>query len=150
MKRVLGWIAPVLILGALIFLIFGPLSNLLLWAVAEKWFYPHLLPNEWGFAFWRRVFSARSVAWEALGNSVLVTILTVLASLALAIPAGYALARLALPARGVILLFFLIPQVFPNLTVYVNITRLFYQWGLNGTLLGVVLVHAVHGLVFAV
>lgn len=150
MRRVLGWLAPALILGVLIFLIFGPLANLLLWAVAEKWFYPHLLPNEWGFAFWRRVFSARSVAWEALGNSVLVAIFTVLASLALAIPAGFALARLALPARGVILLVFLIPQAFPNLTVYVNIARLFYQWGLNGTLFGVVLVHTVHGLVFAV
>ncbi|MGL9735419.1 MAG: hypothetical protein ACR5LF_06395 [Symbiopectobacterium sp.] len=63
------------------------MANLLLWAVAEKWFYPHLLPTEWGFAFWRRVFSPRSVAWEALGNSVLVAICTVLASLALAIPA---------------------------------------------------------------
>ncbi len=58
--------------------------------------------------------------------------------------------RAALPARGVILLIFLIPQAFPNLTVYVNIARLFYQWGLNGTLFGVVLVHTVHGLVFAV
>lgn len=150
MKNVLWWIPRMLILGTLIFLIFGPLANLLLWSVAEKWFYPHLLPNDWGFAFWKRVFSPRGVAWEALGNSVIVAVFTVLASLSLAIPAGYALARLPLPARGLILLVFLIPQAFPNLTVYVNIARLFYQWGLNGTLLGVVLVHTVHGLVFAV
>ncbi|WP_291968356.1 ABC transporter permease subunit [Candidatus Symbiopectobacterium sp.] len=128
MRLILGWIVPALMLGVMIFLIFGPLANLLMWAMAEKWFYPHLLPTEWGFAFWRRVFSARSVAWEALCNSVLVAICTVLASLALAIPAGYALARLALPARGVILLIFLIPQAFPNLTVYVNIAQSCIQY----------------------
>lgn len=150
MTRALWWIPRSLILGGLIFIIFGPLANLLLWSVAEKWFYPHLLPNDWGFAFWRRVFSPRGVAWEALANSLLVAALTVATLLALAVPAGYALARLPLPARGLMLLTFLIPQAFPNLTVYVNIARLFYQWGLNGTLPGVVLVHTVHGLVFAV
>lgn len=36
MKRILGWIAPALMMGVMIFLIFGPLANLLLWAVAEK------------------------------------------------------------------------------------------------------------------
>jgi ABC-type spermidine/putrescine transport system permease subunit II len=34
--------------------------------------------------------------------------------------------------------------------VYFNIARLFYMVGLNGTIAGVVLVHAVHGLVIAV
>lgn len=48
------------------------------------------------------------------------------------------------------MLLFLIPQAFPNLTVYMNIARLFYQWGLNGTVVGVVLVHSVHGLMYSV
>jgi len=52
--------------------------------------------------------------------------------------------------RGVILLAFLVPQAFPNLPVYVNIARLFYEIGLNGTVTGVVLVHVTHGLVYAV
>ena len=34
--------------------------------------------------------------------------------------------------------------------VYVNIARMFYELGLNGTVPGVVLVHASHGLVLAV
>ena len=42
------------------------------------------------------------------------------------------------------------PQAVPNLPVYVNIARVFYEIGLNGTILGVVLVHAAHGLVLAV
>ena len=79
-----------------------------------------------------------------------IAILTVIVSLAVAIPAGYALARVKLRWRGLILLAFLLPQAIPNLPVYVNIARVFYELGLAGTIPGVVLVHASHGLVLAV
>lgn len=144
------WLPRGLILGLLAFVIFGPLANLLLWAFAERWYFPHALPLEYGFSFWAKVFSPRGNAIESLSNSIVVALLTVILSLSLAIPAGYALARLKLPLRSVILLAFLIPQAFPNLPVYVNIARLFYEFGLNGTIQGVVLVHATHGLVYAV
>jgi ABC-type spermidine/putrescine transport system permease subunit II len=146
----LWWLPRALILGLLAFIIFGPLLNLLLWTVAERWYFPHVLPLDYGFSVWTRVFSPRGNAMDSLENSILVAVLTVIVSLALAIPAGYALARLKLPLRSLILLAFLIPQAFPNLPVYVNVARLFYQIGLNGTITGVVLVHAVHGLVYAV
>ena len=42
------------------------------------------------------------------------------------------------------------PQAVPNLPIYVNIARVFYEVGLAGTVTGVVLVHASHGLVLAV
>ena len=146
----LWWLPRAVILGLLAFIIFGPLLNLLLWTVAERWYFPHVLPLDYGFSVWTRVFSPRGNAMDSLKNSILVAVLTVIVSLALAIPAGYALARLKLPLRSLILLAFLIPQAFPNLPVYVNLARMFYQIGLNGTITGVVLVHAVHGLVYAV
>ena len=146
----LWWIPRGLIFGLMAFFIFGPLFNMLLWTVTEKWYFPHALPLEYGFSAWGRVFAPRSGALESLGNSLIVAVLTVVVSLALAIPAGYALARLKLPLRSLILLAFLIPQAFPNLTVYVNVARIFYEIGLNGTIAGVVLVHASHGLVYAV
>jgi putative spermidine/putrescine transport system permease protein len=146
----LWWIPRALVLGLLAFAIFGPLTNLLIWAVTERWYFPHTLPLEYGFSYWGRVFSPRGTAMESLTNSVIIASLTVVAAMAFAIPAGYALARLRLPFRALILLAFLIPQAFPNLPVYVNVARLFYQLGLNGTITGVVLVHVTHGLVYAV
>jgi ABC-type spermidine/putrescine transport system permease subunit II len=147
------WMRPLLrglALGLLAFAIFGPILNMLLWTVAERWFFPNKLPSQWGFAFWGRVFSPRGNALESLTTSVGIALGVVVLSLALAIPAGYALARLKLPARAFILLMFLVPQAFPNLPVYMNIARLFYEVGLNGTITGVILVHTVHGLVYAV
>jgi putative spermidine/putrescine transport system permease protein len=138
------------LLALFAFAIFGPLANLLLWAFAEKWYFPSKLPSEFGFLFWQRVFNPRGNALASLGTSIWIAILTVVVSLAVAIPAGYALARLKLPWRGAILLLFLLPQAVPNLPIYVNIARVFYEVGLNGTIIGVVLVHAAHGLVLAV
>ncbi|WP_119390590.1 ABC transporter permease [Taklimakanibacter lacteus] len=146
----LAWLPRALLLGLLAFVIFGPLTNLLLWTVAERWYFPHALPSQYGFSFWERVFSPRGGALSSLSNSIIVALLTVAVALALAIPAGYALARLKLPFRALILLAFLIPQAFPNLSVYVNVARLFYEVRLNGTIPGVVLVHVTHGLVYAV
>lgn len=148
-----GWAGTLgvgLLVGLLAFAVFGPLVNLGLWAFAERWYFPNKLPSEFGFAFWARVFSERGGAWQALGTSVWIALLTVAVSLAVAVPAGYALARLDLRWRGLILLAFLLPQAVPNLPVYVNIARVFYEIGLAGTITGVVLVHASHGLVLAV
>jgi putative spermidine/putrescine transport system permease protein len=143
-------LATAALLALFAFAIFGPLANLVLWAFAERWYFPSKLPSEYGFAFWQRVFNPRGNALASLGTSVWIAVLTVVVSLAVAIPAGYALARLKLPWRGAILLLFLLPQAVPNLPIYVNIARVFYQVGLNGTIIGVVLVHAAHGLVLAV
>ena len=144
------WLPRALGLGLLAYAVFGPLANLLLWAFAEAWFWPDKLPSRWGFAFWERVFKPTGSAMEALWNSIWIAVLTVAVSLAVAIPAGWALARANLPGRALIMLAFLLPQAFPSLAVYINVARIFYGLGLNGTIAGVVLVHASHGLVFAV
>jgi len=145
-----AWILRAVLLGVLAYAIFGPLANLLIWSFAEAWFWPNKLPSQWGFRFWEYVFRPTGRAMEALGLSLVIALLTVALSLAVAIPAGYALARGRLPWRSLIMLAFLLPQAFPSLPVYINIARIFYQFDLNGTVLGVVLVHASHGLVFAV
>src|SRR5262249_42153758 len=145
-----GWLWRGGLLGLLSFAIFAPLANLVLWAVAIQWYYPHKLPLTYGFRYWGEVFKPTSDAFASLGTSVLIATITVVVCLLLAIPAGYALSRRRLPARGIILLILLLPQAFPSVAIYFNIARLFYMVGLNGTIAGVVLVHAVHGLVIAV
>jgi len=145
-----AWIGRALILGLLVFVVFGPLANLVLWAAAEQWYFPHKLPVSYGTKFWEQVFKPRGDALVSLMTSVWIALSTVATCLALAIPAGYALARLKLPWRSAILLAFLLPQAFPSVAVYINVARIFYELKLNGTMAGVILVHSVHGLVFAV
>jgi putative spermidine/putrescine transport system permease protein len=138
-------------LGALfaaVFLILGPLVSLAVWSVAERWTYPSPWPQRWGFRYWRRMLSGDFL--QPLETGLLIAVIVTALALLCAVPLGYALARLNVPGRAVILLAFLLPQAFPQLPVFASATREFYRWGLAGTIQGVVLVHLVGGLVFAV
>jgi putative spermidine/putrescine transport system permease protein len=149
-RRWFGRLTRGAVLGLLAYLIFAPIANLGLWAVAIQWYFPYKLPLTYGFRYWYDVFKPTSDAVASLGTSIVIAVITVAVCLLMAVPAGYALGKQRLPWRGLVLLVLLLPQAFPSVAVYLNIARLFYMVGLNGTIAGVVLVHAVHGLVIAV
>ena len=132
------------------FMLFGPLANLVLWSVAERWYTPFKLPVSYGLRYWEVVFRPTGDAMSSLVTSVSIASLTVLLALSVSIPAGYALARLKMPYRTAIMILFLLPQAFPSVAIYINVARVFYGLGLAGTIPGVVLVHAAHGLVYSV
>jgi putative spermidine/putrescine transport system permease protein len=138
------------VLAAFAFALIGPLANLALWSVAERWYTPYKLPVTYGTRYWGQVFRPTGDAMASLGTSVWIAVLTVVVALALSVPAGYALARLRLPMRALFMIVFLLPQAFPSVAIYINVARIFYGLGINGTVLGVVLVHAAHGLVYSV
>ncbi|MEJ1160631.1 ABC transporter permease [Prosthecomicrobium sp. N25] len=140
----------VLGLGLLAFAIFGPLANLVLWSVAERWYTPYKLPVTYGFRYWETVFRPTGDAMSSLATSVTIALLVVGLALALSIPAGYALGRLKLPGRTLLMIVFLLPQAFPSVPIYINVARIFYGLGLTGTVPGVVAVHTAHGLVYSV
>lgn len=148
--RVGGVLLRALALVAITFALIGPLANLALWSVAERWYTPYKLPVTYGLRYWEQVFRPTGDAMASLATSVWIALLTVLVSLFLAVLAGYALSRLRLPMRALFMLLFLLPQAFPSVAIYINVARIFYSVGLNGTVAGVVLVHATHGLVYAV
>ncbi len=144
------WVLRAGLLAIFAFFVLGPIGNLVIWSVAEQWFWPNRLPSQWGFRFWEVVFRPTGRAMESLWLSIWIALLTTATCLVVSVPAGYALARGKLPWRPIVMLIFLLPQAFPNLPVYINIARIFFEYDLNGTVAGVVMVHAVHGLVFSV
>jgi len=144
------WVLRAGLLAIFSFFVLGPIGNLMIWSVAEQWFWPNRLPSQWGFRFWEVVFRPTGRAMESLWLSIWIALLTTATCLIVSVPAGYALARGKLPWRPIVMLIFLLPQAFPNLPVYINIARIFFEYDLNGTVAGVVMVHAVHGLVFSV
>ena len=132
------------------FILIGPLLNLALWSVAERWYAPFKLPVTYGLRYWEVVFRPTGDAMASLATSVFIAVLVVIVALAVSVPAGYALARLKLPLRAAIMIAFLLPQAFPSITIYINVARIFYSINLAGTVTGVVLVHAAHALVYSV
>ena len=131
-----------------VFLVIGPLASLAVWSLAERWTASSPWPQRFGLKYWSRMLTADFL--EPLRLGVLIALLVTAVALVLAVPLGYALARLRFPGRAAVLLAFLMPQAFPQLPVFASATREFYRWGLAGTITGVALVHLVGAMVFAV
>lgn len=149
-----GEILLALLLG---FVIFGPMAGLFLWSIALRWFWPHVLPQEIGPDYWLQALGLqKSLALgavsivESFTTSMFIAIVVVVLAMLIAIPAGYALAKYSIPLKGAVLLLFLMPQAFPQQPVFVNLLLTFNRIGLASTVRGVILVHLLVGLVFAV
>jgi putative spermidine/putrescine transport system permease protein len=130
------------------FVIFAPLSSLVLWSFTRRWSWPHPFPQELGLFYWSKVLDGD--LFRALQSGFLIAVVVTAATLVLTVPLAYLLARYPVPFKGVILLVFLLPHAFPQLPVFVNATTLLYRVNLAGTFLGVVLIHMVGALVYAV
>lgn len=137
--------ALVALLGAAIV---GPLAGLVVWSVAERWHWPALVPQAVGLKYWARI--TRGDLFGALVRGVTIAVITTTLALLTAIPVSYAAARKRLPLGPMVLMLFLLPQAFPQLPVFASAAVLFYRWNLAGTVPGVVLIHLVGGLVYAV
>ena len=129
-------------------IIFGPLSSLVIWSFAEKWYWPHLFPQQVGLFYWAKVLQGDML--RALQDGFLIAVVVTILTLLITVPLAYLLARTPIPFKPVILMIFLLPQAFPQLPVFVNSTTLLYRVNQGGKFWGVVLIHMVGALVFAV
>ncbi|CAM4062003.1 ABC transporter permease [Saccharibacillus endophyticus] len=125
----------------------GPLVNLLVLAFSEKWNYPDVLPQVWGFKWWEFVLAKDDIV-SSISLSFLIATLVTILSIVVCIPAAYAFARIQFPLKKIFLFSFLLTNAFPKMGLYVSIAVLFYKIGLMNTLLGVVLIHMINVLMF--
>jgi arabinogalactan oligomer/maltooligosaccharide transport system permease protein len=78
-----------------------------------------------------------------LRNSLVITTSTVVASVALTLPAGYAFSRRIFPGRGAIMFSFLLPTMFPGVVTIIPQFLIFATFGLVNTYLGCIIPYTV-------
>lgn len=143
--RVLRWmlmaVATLLLLAPV--LIFG------LYAFSERWFYPALLPPEWTLEPVRRELS-KADTLAALWTSLQIATLVSGLSLLVGYPAARALELNHIPARRSIYTLLFLPTVVPPVATGIGLNIAFLRLGLDGTALGVALVHLVPVLPYVV
>ncbi|MBL8133365.1 MAG: carbohydrate ABC transporter permease [Anaerolineae bacterium] len=136
-----------LVLLALVIL--GPLYSVVLWAFAERWQYPSLIPQVFGLSFWERTFARADIA-EALPFSIVLAATVTLISAVICLPASYAFARMKFRGRQLLLLSFLATNAFPRFGLYISIAVIFFRLNLIGTLPGVILIQLVNTLLLMI
>ena len=157
MRRLIVKIFEAILLVSLALVVFGPMLGLVLWSVALRWYWPNALPQETGLDYWLQALGLRTslaIGAVSITDSFLTSLMLALASVAvvmlIATPVGFVLAKRRIPWKGLILLLFLMPQAFPQQPVFVNLLLSFNRLGLAGKVTGVLLVHIMVSLVFAV
>ncbi len=86
----------------------------------------------------------------ALKNSVLVAAMTMVMSILIGAPAGYALSRFDFPGKGLFRLLILLTRAFPLPLLALPLAVMFIQTGLDDTAFGLALVHTTLAIPFAV
>ena len=97
-----------------------------------------------------RFFFSVDGVWPAFWTSMLVAVLTMLFSVVLGAPAGYALARFQFRGSTLYRFAILLTRAFPLAILAIPLAVRFIQLGLYDTALGVALVHTALALPFAV
>jgi multiple sugar transport system permease protein len=97
-----------------------------------------------------RFFTNYTGVWSALLNSVIVASLTMLFSMVLGVPAGYALARFQFKGQTAYRILIVMTRAFPLAILALPLVTRFISTGLYDTHLGVALVHSALALPFAV
>lgn len=138
-----------IILAVFILFFYGPLLNMLMLAFANEYTAPSVLPQEWGFRWWKYIFSQDSLV-SSMIQSFLVAGITTVVSMVICIPAAYSISRFRFRGRKMFMLSFLLTNAFPKLGIYTSIAVLFYKYQLMGTYTGVVIIHLINSMMFMV
>jgi putative spermidine/putrescine transport system permease protein len=133
-----------LALGAFLLL---PLFTLIIWAFADAWRYPGILPQQYSLRWWSWVFTNGDVGKAVFYSFTTAPVVTLL-SAAVCLPAAYSFSRLRFPGRRVFFIALLAANAFPKFGLYISIATLFFELDLINTFWGVVFVQLINTLVF--
>lgn len=129
-----------LLLVVFLLFFYGPLVHLFMLAFANKYEYPGVIPQEWGFKWWQYILKQPTLV-SSISLSFLIAFIVTLLSLVICLPAAFVLARYDFPGRKAVMFSFLLGNAFPHIGIFTSIGIIFYQIGLMGTFTGVLIVH---------
>jgi multiple sugar transport system permease protein len=113
-------------------------------------FPPDYAPHTLSIENYAKVFSYQAGLLTYVFNSLVVAFLTIAFCLALAVPAGYGLARFDVPAKELLFLVLLLGLMIPYQALLTPLYLIFTPLGLANTYVGLAIVHTVLQLPFSV
>lgn len=139
-----------LFLSFMILIILLPLLVIFLLAVGQQWQYPKLLPGQLSWhVYWRQLTQNQELL-QALGASLQLALGTIALTLVIAYPTAIALAYYDFPGRSLINVLVYLPLIIPSIALLTNVDFMMIKFGLTGTFLGVISVHTLFCLPYAI
>jgi multiple sugar transport system permease protein len=111
---------------------------------------PHYLPQSFSLQNYLKVAGYQAGLATYVGNSTLVALMTIVACIALAAPAGYGLARFSTYGKEIAFLILLAPMMIPYQALLTPLYLDFAKFGLVDSRIGLAIVHTILQLPFSV
>lgn len=111
---------------------------------------PHYLPHSFSLQNYLKVAGYQAGLATYVGNSTLVALMTIIACVALAAPAGYGLARFSPYGKEIAFLILLAPMMIPYQALLTPLYLDFARFGLVDSRIGLAIVHTILQLPFSV
>lgn len=127
-----------------------PLVVIIIWSFTKNWPWPEIVPSHFGLRGWKYFFDPTSKSLNTLLFSILLSFVVTVATLTLTIPAAKALALYQFRGKKFIEIFIFAPIIVPTVAVAMGIHVQFIKMGLAGTFIGVVLIHLIPCIPYAV
>jgi putative spermidine/putrescine transport system permease protein len=148
-RKVRVWAVAVSVLVGLCFAnILALIASVVVDSFGTKWFgtwLPQGLTFHWYSDAWRD-FGLSSVMWVTLEVAAVVVVV----SIAIGVPASYALARREFPGKRLVMLLFVLPILVPPITYGIPLATVLYRVHLAGSLPGVILANLVPSVPFVI
>lgn len=137
-----------LILKLFIILFMSPIIVLFIWSFASSWEYPKLFPTKASIRGFEYIFNGQN--FSMLINSIGISIVVVIITLAICIPAAKAITLYEFKGKKFFELLILSPIIVPLICVAMGVHVLFIKIGLANTLLGVIIINILPCIPYAV
>src|SRR5918997_47577 len=150
-RRIVGSPSSWLIWGAVAFFLVnlaGVIGAVLVSSFGTQWFgtwFPNGFTTSWYATAWRE-FGLLDVVGVTLQVSLLVVVISVL----IGVPAAYVLARRSFPGKKLVYFSFLLPILMPPITYGIPLATVLYKYGFAGNMSGVVLANLVPSVPFVI
>jgi len=150
-RRIVASPGAWLVWGAVAFFLvnlFGVVGSVLVSSFGTQWFgtwLPAGFTTSWYSAAWREFG-----LFDVVGVTLQVSLLVVVVSVLIGLPASYVLARSAFPGKRLVYFAFLLPILMPPITYGIPLATVLYKFGFAGNMSGVVLANLVPSVPFVI
>ncbi|MBS6022817.1 MAG: ABC transporter permease subunit [Paeniclostridium sordellii] len=130
-----------LIVNIILLTLILPLGILFIWAITSSWVYPNLIPNEFSLRGFEYILNEENI--KVLLNSIFISIVVVIITLIISIPAAKAIVLYEFKGKNFFELLILSPIIIPMISVAMGIQLVFIKFGIANTLTGVILINII-------
>lgn len=139
-----------MIIGIFLFLVIVPLLTILVWVFTERWAWPSLIPQTFSLRAVEAVFRDRTELGKLFGSSMVISFTVAFLSVIIGTMTARALECYEFFGKKVFSFLSLLPFLVPATVFAMGIQVTFIKAGLSGTIPGVIIVHLICSLPYAV